>query len=576
MSQPLPSRRSIHRRPPSSATSRLSPVETTSGITGRLSPVETTNSTTGRLSSVETTSGIPGRLSSVETTNSTTGRLSPVETTNATTGRLSSVETTSGIPGGFDGRDDDAVAAQPPRETQPTPETAEPTPTAPTLAELQDRARAQHAPPPDADAIVECHGLVRIFQSEGVEVVALQGLDLIVRRGELIAIVGASGSGKSTLLNILSGLDAPTAGAVTVAGQNLVTMTPAQRLAYRRNTVGFVFQQTAANLLPYLTAAENVEVPLRATGMKPKARAARAAELLNVLGIGEYADRLPSQLSGGQQQRVAIAVALANNPELILADEPTGELDSATAADVYDAFAQVNAQLGVTVIIVTHDQTVASQVDRTVAIRDGRTSSETLRTVVEDDAVEGEPAERITQEYAVLDRAGRLQLPHDLVAALGLHSRVRLELADDHIRIYPADSPAGRMTPDSVGRVAPQVHIENTESAAQGRGEPSEPPSRDPATSLRSAQDDGRPAVALLPVECDAAEGSGVYRDHGSAEGPRPLVGEGQQILRLRALGGEPNLSASVGLASDSVGRVAPQVHIETTESPSPRPGSPQ
>jgi|GEM_PF-12253 len=315
--------------------------------------------------------------------------------------------------------------------------------TAPSLAELQERARAQHAPPPDADAIVECHGLVRIFQSEGVEVVALQGLDLTVRRGELIAIVGASGSGKSTLLNILSGLDAPTAGAVTVAGQNLVTMTPAQRLAYRRSTVGFVFQQTAANLLPYLTAADNVEVPLRATGMKPKARAARAAELLDVLGIGEYADRLPSQLSGGQQQRVAIAVALANNPELILADEPTGELDSATAADVYNAFAQVNAQLGVTVIIVTHDQAVASQVDRTVAIRDGRTSSETLRTSVEDDnAADGAPAERITQEYAVLDRAGRLQLPHDLVEALGLRQRVRLELADDHIRIYPGDAPA--------------------------------------------------------------------------------------------------------------------------------------
>jgi len=311
---------------------------------------------------------------------------------------------------------------------------------APSLAELTERARAQQAPPPDADAIVECHGLVRIFQSEGVEVVALQGLDLTVRRGELIAIVGASGSGKSTLLNILSGLDAPTAGAVTVAGQNLVTMTPAQRLAYRRSTVGFVFQQTAANLLPYLTAAENVEVPLRATGMKAKARATRAAELLGVLGIGEYADRLPSQLSGGQQQRVAIAVALANNPELILADEPTGELDSATAADVYDAFAQVNAQLGVTVIIVTHDQAVASQVDRTVAIRDGRTATETLRTTVVEDDDDGAGAERITQEYAVLDRAGRLQLPHDLVAALGLHSRVRLELADDHIRIYPGDA----------------------------------------------------------------------------------------------------------------------------------------
>jgi len=321
-----------------------------------------------------------------------------------------------------------------------------PTGAGPSLADLQARARARHVPAPDADVLVVCDGLVRIFQSDAVEVVALQGLDLQVRRGEMIAIVGASGSGKSTLLGILSGLDTPTAGSVTVDGQNLLTMTAAQRLAYRRSTVGFVFQQTGANLLGYLTAAENVEVPLRATGTPSKARRERARYLLDIVGLADQADRRPGELSGGQQQRVAIAVALANDPALVLADEPTGELDFATAQEIYDVFAEVNARLGVTVVIVTHDIAVAEKVDRTVAIRDGRTASEVLRTSQET-ADTGESA-RVTQEYAVLDRNGRLQLPSELVEALGLRHRVRLELAGDHIRIWPAE-PTG--TPDAKG-----------------------------------------------------------------------------------------------------------------------------
>jgi ABC-type lipoprotein export system ATPase subunit len=303
----------------------------------------------------------------------------------------------------------------------------------PSLVDLEERARARRAPDHPADALVVCDNLVRIFRSNGVEVVALQGLDLVVSRGELLAVVGASGSGKSTLLGILSGLDVPTAGSVRVAGRDLLTMTPAERLDYRRTTVGFVFQQTAANLLPYLTAAENVALPLRATGTPTRARRDRASHLLDVLGVAEQADRRPDQMSGGQQQRVAIAVALANDPQLVLADEPTGELDSATSAEVYDAFARVNRELGVTVVIVTHDSAVADQVERTVAIRDGRTASEVLRSP-------GTQVEhRTVREYAVLDRAGRLQLPAELVEALGLRRRVRLELADGHIRIWPDD-----------------------------------------------------------------------------------------------------------------------------------------
>jgi ABC-type lipoprotein export system ATPase subunit len=304
----------------------------------------------------------------------------------------------------------------------------------PTLLDLEERARARRAPRSDEDALVVCDNLVRIYRSNGVEVVALQGLDLVVARGELLAVVGASGSGKSTLLGILSGLDVPTAGSVRVAGRDLLTMSPAERLDYRRTTVGFVFQQTAANLLPYLTAAENVALPLRATGTPARARRDRAAHLLDVLGVAGQADRRPDQMSGGQQQRVAIAVALANDPQLVLADEPTGELDSATSAEVYDAFARVNRELGVTVVIVTHDAAVADQVERTVAIRDGRTASEVLRAPAHPIS-----AEREAREYAVLDRAGRLQLPAELVEALGLRRRVRLELADGHIRIWPDD-----------------------------------------------------------------------------------------------------------------------------------------
>ena len=312
----------------------------------------------------------------------------------------------------------------------------------PTLAELHARARERDRAPVAPDALVVCDGLVRIYQSEGVEVVALQGLDLRVRRGELVAVVGASGSGKSTLLSILSGLDVPTAGAVRVAGQDLLAMSEGQRLAFRRSTVGFVFQQTGANLLPYLSAAQNVEVPLRAAGVRARRRRERAGELLDLLGVGDLGDRLPRELSGGQQQRVAIAVALANDPVLVLADEPTGELDSATAAEVYEAFAHVNAALGVTVVIVTHDADVARKVERTIAIRDGRTSSEVLRTAADVVGTQ-ERDEHVIREYAVLDRAGRLQLPHELVEALGLRDRVRLELAGDHIRIWPGDHHLG-------------------------------------------------------------------------------------------------------------------------------------
>jgi ABC-type lipoprotein export system ATPase subunit len=296
--------------------------------------------------------------------------------------------------------------------------------------------RAAMAHPPRPGAEIRCEGLVRIYKVADLEVVALQGLELRVDPGEMIAVVGASGSGKSTLLNILGGLDAPSAGRATVAGQDLAGIDDRERTAYRRRLVGFVWQQTARNLLPYLSAAENVELPMVLDGSKDRRR--RALELLELVGLGDQAGRRPDQMSGGEQQRVAIAVALANEPPLILADEPTGELDSATASDVFELLRRINRERGTTIVIVTHDPLVAEHVQRTVAIRDGRTSTETVRrTELADD---GEHRV-IAEEFAVLDRAGRLQLPKAHVEALGLSGRVRLRLEEDHVEIWP-DTPA--------------------------------------------------------------------------------------------------------------------------------------
>lgn len=288
-------------------------------------------------------------------------------------------------------------------------------------------------------AQIECSDLVRIFSAEGVEVQALQGLTLTVEKGELLAIVGASGSGKSTLLSILSGLDVPTAGRASVAGHDLLAMSSAERTRYRRHTVGFVWQQTARNLLPYFTAAQNIALALAVARAPRSARAARIDELLTLLGIADLAGRRPEQMSGGQQQRVAIAVALANEPEVLFADEPTGELDEGNSQLVFDAMREVNQRLGVTVLIVTHDQDVSSQVRRTVQIRDGRLATEVLRSTRTDEfGVESLHA----QEFAVLDKVGRLQLPQEYLTKLSLKDLVRLELEPDHVQVHPTSPQA--------------------------------------------------------------------------------------------------------------------------------------
>jgi ABC-type lipoprotein export system ATPase subunit len=288
--------------------------------------------------------------------------------------------------------------------------------------------------------MISCENLVRIYQTGSIEVQALQGLDLAVGRGEMIAVVGASGSGKSTLLSILAGIDAPTAGRARVGRWDLLEMSRADRVDYRRHTVGFVRQQTASNLVPYLTASQMVDLPMAAARTPARARRPRTAELLAALGVGGCADRRPGQLSGGQQMRVAIAVALANAPDVLLADEPTGELDTATSAEVFEALHDVNRRFGVTVVIVTHDPEVSGRVERTVAIRDGRTSSEVLRRTAER---EDGGTHIVAEEYAVMDRAGRIQVPRDYRKALALTRRVRLTLEADRVEIRPDAGGAG-------------------------------------------------------------------------------------------------------------------------------------
>ncbi len=280
-----------------------------------------------------------------------------------------------------------------------------------------------------------CQDLFKIYKIADLEVVALRGLDLQVRRGEMIGIVGASGSGKSTVLNVLAGLDTPSAGRAEVDGRDLLSMTESELVEYRRKTVGFVWQQTGRNLVPYLNARENVEVPMVLDGVTGKAARQRALELLDVVDLGHRASARIDTLSGGEQQRVSICVALANDPPLLLADEPTGELDSHTAEDVFAALRDLNARYGTTIIVVTHDPAIAARVDRVVAIRDGRISSEILRT---SRVSSGGVIETLREEFAVVDRSGRLQLPREAVEATGIHERARVEVVADHVEVRPA------------------------------------------------------------------------------------------------------------------------------------------
>jgi ABC-type lipoprotein export system ATPase subunit/bifunctional DNA-binding transcriptional regulator/antitoxin component of YhaV-PrlF toxin-antitoxin module len=296
--------------------------------------------------------------------------------------------------------------------------------------------------------MIICENLVKIYQVADLEVLALQGLDLTVEKGELMGIVGVSGSGKTTLMNVLGGLVRPSAGTVLVNGQNLLKLSNTALDRYRRTQVGFVWQQGARNLVPYLNARENVELPMMLAGSNAREMKKRSLELLDMVGLADRSHHHLPQLSGGEQARVAIAVALANNPALLLADEPTGELDSATALTIYEAFQQLNAELDLTILIVSHDPKVARHVQRVMAIRDGKAASETRAR--RSNGADGRPQsvseaedEDDFEELVVLDSAGRLQVPKAYREALGIKRRALMEMTENGLLIRPVEEGGG-------------------------------------------------------------------------------------------------------------------------------------
>lgn len=283
-----------------------------------------------------------------------------------------------------------------------------------------------------------CEDLFKIYKVADLEVVALRGLDLRIESGEVVAIVGASGSGKSTLLNILAGYDAPSAGQVSVGGVNLLGMNAREVELYRRDRVGFIWQQTGRNLFPYLTSLENVELPMMLTSTPGPQRRRRALDLLELVGLSHRLDHTPERLSGGEQQRTAIAVALANNPPLLLADEPTGELDDATAAEVLDLFTTINQRFGTTVVIVTHDPDIAYKVGRVVMIRDGKTSTEVRRRVTYRPSATGEEDQEL-EEFILVDAGGRVQIPREMLHDLKIGERARVNVVDGKVVLEPEE-----------------------------------------------------------------------------------------------------------------------------------------
>lgn len=326
--------------------------------------------------------------------------------------------------------------------------------------------------------MIDCENLVKIYKTKEFEVLALQGLDLTVEDGELMAIIGNSGSGKSTLLNMLGGLDRPTAGKLLVDGKDMLKASAKDLVQYKRHTVGFVWQNNGRNLIPYLTALQNIELPMIFSNTKN--RRERALELIDQVGLSKKKNNRMQEMSGGEQQRIAIAIALSNKPRLLLADEPTGSVDTKTATDIMTIFRRLQTEQKQTIVIVTHDMQLSRQVSRVVAIRDGKTSSE-YRSILRPnmrpasayaglsgegddepdvsgsrglpeegalDAVPPEPNEEDTrfgktshQELAVLDRAGRLQIPHEYLKSLGIDGKgmLRVELEDGHIVLYPSE-----------------------------------------------------------------------------------------------------------------------------------------
>ncbi len=289
--------------------------------------------------------------------------------------------------------------------------------------------------------VVYCENLIKLYKVGDIEVMALQGLDLSVKDGEMVAIIGNSGSGKSTLMNIIGGLDRPTAGRIYVNGINLLKLDDNQMLQYMRETVGFVWQNTARNMIPYLNALDNVKLVMQMAG---RLDSNRANELLEIVGLEHRKKSKMHELSGGEQQRVAIAIGLANKPRILLADEPTGAVDTRTTAQIMSVFHKLNTEMGVTIIIVTHDRQLSHMVPRVVTISDGRIGTEFIRR--EEIDVNSDEMMNATAghdsgshiEYGFIDGRRRLFIPEYYLSKVGLHEKckVGIDVKDDRLELF--------------------------------------------------------------------------------------------------------------------------------------------
>lgn len=311
-------------------------------------------------------------------------------------------------------------------------------------AEESGRSKEDNTPK-DKDYIVQCDGLVKLYKTNEVEAMALQGLELNIERGELIAIIGKSGSGKSTLLNIIGALEQPSAGKIIIDGEDLSLMSRKELEKLRRKKIGFIWQKSSQNLFPYMTAVENVESQLYYQKMSKAERRKKALELLDEVGLKDKADSFPREMSGGEQQRVTIAAALIKDPEILLADEPTGAVDTKTSDMIQNLFRKLNQERGITVIIVTHDISLANKVNRVVMISDGRVTTEKVMKEKYQKSISSLDSETfdmslVHEEYSVLDKAGRLKLSDEIREQTGITStRVKVEVVDGKVVISSID-----------------------------------------------------------------------------------------------------------------------------------------
>ena len=280
------------------------------------------------------------------------------------------------------------------------------------------------------ELMIDCQDVYKIYKASELEVVALRGLDLTVKKGEVIGIVGASGSGKSTLLNLLAAYDLPSAGKVNINGKNLADFSSVDVYKFRANEIGFILQQPSANLFPYLTAKENVQLPnlLNANQSEESPE-----KLLEIVGLGNRMFHLPKMLSGGEQQRVAIA--LANNPSILLADEPTGELDEKTSMEIFDVFRRINEELGTTIIVVSHDPNISQRIGRVLMIKDGKIGIEIRRKDGFSGISNSLDRVELLEEISVFDAQDRLQIPEEYLKQTGIENTAIISIKGDEIII---------------------------------------------------------------------------------------------------------------------------------------------